>query len=158
MNHMNEEQAEILATFTTTIRPDWDSRKIIAALEKMAPTTEVTQLALALLHAANEPANKQPSIIEYVGPHWDKAAGVVPPPPKPAQNFPVKRQDGIDTSPMCPNHPEKHHWECRTCNRPAPRPANFHQLVADAAEKERLRRQAEWATGNENVPGELQGA
>lgn len=127
---MSYEQAEMLATLVHSLRPDWGAKGIITALEKLVTTVDATTLTLGLIHASSDPSNRTPAIIHHPGKHWDKARGIGS--HKPAE---PRRAAGIDTSPMCPNHPELHEWECKPCNKPTPPPPNFKQMVADAAEQ-----------------------
>lgn len=139
-SHMTLEQAELLATLTSSLRPDWGVTGIVTALEKVAGSTDAALLTLALIHAATDPANRTPAIIHHPGPHWDKARGTLPPPAPPKPR--TSRQVNNDTSPMCPNHPEVHDWQCGQCNTPAPPPPNFKELIEAAAEKARAERAA----------------
>lgn len=128
---MSYEQAEMLATLVHSLRPDWGAKGMITALEKLVPTVDATTLTLGLIHASTDPNNRTPAIIHHPGKHWDRARGIATT-TRPAE---PKRADGIDTSPMCKNHPELHEWECKTCNQPTPPPPNFRQMIADAAEQ-----------------------
>jgi hypothetical protein len=139
--HMTLEQAELLATLCSSLRPDWGVNGIVAALEPLATTVDATLLTLALLHAANDPTNQTPAIIKHPGPHWDKARATTPPLPKAEARKPLRQLDN-DTSPMCPQHPTVREWACKTCNIPAPPPANFREMIEAAAEKSRAERQA----------------
>ena len=130
----NHEQAEQLATYIHALRPTWDLRGIIVALDKVAndpnPPDSFT-VSLAMLHAARNPNNKTPEIINYPGPHRDYATHTNPTkPPTPEK----QRTLGTDTSPMCPKHTQLHTWECKTCRKKTPKPANFNQLVQQAAQ------------------------
>lgn len=143
--HMTLEQAELLATLTSSLRPDWGMAGILKALEPLASTIDAKILALALLHAANDPTNESPAILKYPGPHWDRAKAATrstthQPTPAPAKTRekPPYRPRNADTSPMCANHPELHEWECKTCNIPAPPPPNFREMI-EAARQERLK-------------------
>lgn len=131
--YMTQEQAEMLATFTRTLRPDWGQQGIVSALEKLAGTMDAGTLSLGLLHAATTPTNRTPAVITHPGKHWDRARGIGAP-GKPTE---PQRSSGIDTSPLCPNHPELHEWECKPCKRPSPPPANFRDLIAEATEQAR---------------------
>lgn len=133
---MDEEQAEMLSTLVSSIRPTWHPRGIMKALERSARETDALTLALALLHAAQDPNNQTPAIINHPGPHWDKARGQTK--PKPPTHQPTL---GVDTSAMCQKHPTLHTWECKTCRIKAPKPANFRQLVDQAAEQAKAQRQ-----------------
>lgn len=143
--YMTQEQAEILATLTTTLRPDWDQKGIISVLEKLALTMSAGTLTLGLLHAATIPTNETPGILLHPGKHWDRARGIG----KPAKPAEPQRSSGIDTSPLCPNHPELHEWECKACKQPSPPPANFKQMVQEATEAARQAMNAALDTVND---------
>ncbi|MFT4471423.1 hypothetical protein ACMX2H_16085 [Arthrobacter sulfonylureivorans] len=124
---MTEEQAEQIATFIHSIRPDWHVSGIVSALGRVVHQADTATVALALLHAAADPAIKTPGILSHQGPHWHKARGThQPAPPTPSSTL------GSDTSPMCERHPQLHEWECKTCNRPTPPPANFRDMIKAA--------------------------
>jgi hypothetical protein len=132
---MTYEQAEMLATLTSSLRTDWGVPGIVAALEKVASTHDAMELTLATLHAADDPSNRTPAIIALPGRHWDLARGTVI---APRASFTPGTSN--DTSPMCPQHPDLHEWECKTCNVPSPKPPTFDELVAAAAEQARAER------------------
>ena len=129
---MDEAQAEQLAILVQSMRPSWHARGIVSALEKEARKTDALTLTLALLHAAQNPKNQTPAILNHPGPHWDAATGKTK--PKPPQTLNTL---GVDTSAMCPKHPTLHSWECKACRVKTPKPANFNELVQKAVEEHR---------------------
>lgn len=135
---MNEEQAELLSTLVSSMRPTWHPRGIMKALERSAREADAITLTMALLHAAQEATNLTPAIINHPGPHWDKARGTHTPKPTPR---PTTTTIGSDTSAMCPKHPHLHSWECKACRVKAPKPANFRQLVEQAKAEVQATRQ-----------------
>lgn len=134
---MNEEQAELLSTLVSSMRPGWHPRGIMKALERSAREADAITLTMALLHAAKDQNNQTPAIINHPGPHWDKARGTHTPKPTPK---PTVTTIGSDTSAMCPKHPHLHTWECKACRVKAPKPPNFRQLVEQAKEEARAQR------------------
>lgn len=68
---MTRGQAEATATLIATLRPDWDHRGILAAIQTAAPRHTAPQIAIAAIHAATNPTNRTPAVIPLNGPHWN---------------------------------------------------------------------------------------
>ena len=75
---MSEVQAQALAAFVSRIRPEWNVKGIVAALEKAAPTGDVHDVACALIRLAADPTVKTPGMLPQPGAHWLKPDGTKP--------------------------------------------------------------------------------
>lgn len=70
---MNERQRQTLAALIHELRPDWDIRGVIAALDDIRISKErVADVALASIRAATDTNAKTPGVIPTAGPHWEE--------------------------------------------------------------------------------------
>lgn len=75
---MSGVQAQALAAFVSRIRPEWNVKGIVSALEKAAPTGDVHDVACALIRLAADPTVKTPGMLPQPGAHWLKPDGTKP--------------------------------------------------------------------------------
>lgn len=78
-NPINHPQAKALAKLLAELRPDWDERGTMAALEGARQRAGNFDLTLAAIRAAATPTVRTPAVIGMDGPHWHPE----PAPPKP---------------------------------------------------------------------------
>lgn len=135
---MTKDQATMTAALVHSIRPDWDERGIVAALAKAVQRGDAALVSIAAIHAARTPTNQTPAVISMDGPHWQKAEGTAPAPKRI-----IEPPKSNDTSADCPSHPGVKAWACKPCRVTTPRPADFHDQVARAAEAAHAARQAQ---------------
>lgn len=135
---MTKDQAKMTAALVRSIRPDWDELGIMAALAKAANRADAGLVSVAAIHAAMTATNHTPAVIPMEGPHWQRAEGTAPAPKRI-----IEPPKSNDTSADCPEHPGTKAWACKPCRVSAPRPADFHDQIARAAEAQRAARQAQ---------------
>jgi hypothetical protein len=66
---LTRQQAQSLAAVIHKLRPEWDERGVIRALEKCAGLNPF-EVSMAAIRAANDPGAKTPGVIPTDGPHW----------------------------------------------------------------------------------------
>jgi hypothetical protein len=86
-------QVAAIAACVHSIREDWDTYAIRAALARVDPKKPAHECAIAAIKAAADPGNRFASVIAYEGAHWGR---------KPKSRAPEHWQ---------PPHP------CNACNR-----------------------------------------
>lgn len=75
---LTRNQAQILADFICTVRPDWDKAGVIVALghaRNLEPRADAFSVALAAIRAARSNENRTPVMIGRRGPHWMYTGG-----------------------------------------------------------------------------------
>lgn len=70
MTKLEQRQAQALAAFINTLRPDWDATGVYAALGKARDLADAPSLAIAAIRAAATPTNRTPAVIAMQGDHW----------------------------------------------------------------------------------------
>ena len=102
-------QAHALAAFIATIRPDWDTAGVVAALKTARDKGTAPELAHAAIRAASTPSNRTPAVIAMAGPHWIQSSQTATPIP------------GAGNAPRCPvyGHDTEAAWSCRACRAEA---------------------------------------
>ena len=139
-----------LAELLNRMRPDWDLPGIKRTIWNARRQPDHNLFIIAAVRAASNHGNRTPAVIPLEGSHWrDKPA-----PPATAR---TTGPDGNDTSEECDRHPGIKAWECRTCRKGSPRPANFEELKAQAAAQAKAERDARIdppANGPETGTGE----
>lgn len=63
------DQGQALATLVHRLRPEWDERGVLSALEKCAGRNEL-DVAMAAIRATADLGAKTPGVIPSDGPHW----------------------------------------------------------------------------------------
>lgn len=104
MTKIDRPQAQALAAFIGTIRPDWDAQGVMAALAKAKDRGTVTEVAHAAIAAAANRLNRTPAVIALSGPHWTVPTADRPTPipgPGTAPRCPVYGHEGYP-APTCP--------------------------------------------------------
>lgn len=129
---LTERQAKLLAHLLHEIRPEWSIPSMLTLFEANADYAPFDRLCEAAIKLARNPAKKLPVLIFREGKHWlnDEQAA------NPAYTATM----GADTSPDCEQHPNVKAWACKACEVRAPRPANFEELLQQAAEAARAER------------------
>lgn len=69
-NPMTMAQGQKLAAFLHEMRPDWDERGILPALQGARDRAGNFDLAIAAIRAAGDPNNRTPAVIGMDGAHW----------------------------------------------------------------------------------------
>lgn len=70
MTKLDQRQAQALAAFVNTLRPDWDAQGIYVALGKARDLGDPATVAVAAIRAAATPTNRTPAVIPMQGHHW----------------------------------------------------------------------------------------
>jgi hypothetical protein len=98
-------QAQALAAFIHTIRDDWDTTGILAALRTAKDRATAPELAQAAIRAAATPSNRTPAVIALAGKHWIQSTQTATPIP------------GAGIAPRCEvyGHDTEAAWSCRAC-------------------------------------------
>ena len=105
MSPITQPQAQALAAFVATLRPDWDAAGIYAALKTAKDKGTAADLAHAAIQAASTPSNRTPAVIAMAGPHWAQQTASSTPIPGPGRSEP------------CPvdGHTHETAWCCHAC-------------------------------------------
>jgi hypothetical protein len=120
MTYLTEHQAGLLTGYVASLRPDWGSAGIMAALARNHQKAPAHIITTALINIAANPEARTPALLDHEGPHWEHARGTIlaakPKPPIPADT----------NDPWCTDHPHHHLSNCPAC-RPmkTPMPANI---------------------------------
>lgn len=67
---MSRDEAEALAKFIHSLRPDWGEQGIVHALGQARGMATPATVAIAAIRAADTPSNRTPGVIPLPGPHW----------------------------------------------------------------------------------------
>lgn len=82
---MTKIQAEKIAAAVQSLRPDWDTTGVLAALAKARTEGEPWQVAIAAIAAAADRDNLTPGVIPLPGLHWKPARLNATPTPGPGR-------------------------------------------------------------------------
>lgn len=78
MTKLDQRQAQALAAFVNTLRPDWDAQGIYVALGKARDLGDPATVAVAAIRAAATPTNRTPAVIPMQGHHWTTTSSSSP--------------------------------------------------------------------------------
>lgn len=135
---LTRKQAEMLAEFIHSMRPDWDVAGVVHALGQARARGDAATVAVAAILAAQNAANRTPGVIPLTGPHWAPTGATTP------RRVPPDRNETCGTCYLAKDECRRRwHWDHEFESVAAAKA----RVIATADRVPRVRPRADWIDG-----------